>query len=435
MRKLHHEVRDPIHSFIVFDNDDRKLINSEPMQRLKEIRQLAMTYQVYPGAVHNRFEHSLGVMEFACRIFDTVFRDEYISSEVRDQIGEELQDYKKSYWRNVVRYAALLHDCGHLPFSHAAESELLPNGWDHERITAEMIRHSEISDILKGLSPPIKPEDVVDVCWQPKKREKAEPEKLPDPWRALLNELITGDTFGADRIDYLLRDAYHAGVPYGRFGPDRLISGLRLVVDPETQNVVLGLQSGGIHSAEALLLARYFMYTSVYFHDVRRAYDLHLKEFLLADRPNGQFPTDWKEMVRLTDNEVMSRMRIVGNDGDLPGFEPARRILQHDHFQTVYELVSTHKERKPTILDEVFEFAVDNYGPSFVRKDSYQPASEAQVFWVENDTDNLELSVQVSSVIANIPSHGFGFVFAAPAVANDARRAIRNEFGNVFSGG
>lgn len=72
MAKIFHEIRDPIHSFIRLDSDEIKILNSRPFQRLRHIHQLAMTYLVYPGATHRRFEHSLGVMELATRIYDTI---------------------------------------------------------------------------------------------------------------------------------------------------------------------------------------------------------------------------------------------------------------------------------------------------------------------------------------------------------------------------
>jgi uncharacterized protein len=246
MAKVRHEVRDGVHGFVRFNNLEKRLIDSEPFQRLRCIHQLATCYQVYPGATR-----------------------------------------PKENWRQVVRVAALLHDVGHLPFSHAAEEALRPEGWNHERITAEMIRHSEIVGILEDDS--IRPEDVIDLSWDLKKRLRAEPNVNLSPWKTLLNEIITGNTFGADRIDYLLRDSWHAGVSYGRFDEGRLIAGLRAVIHPDNNEIALGLDVGSIHSAEALLLARYFMYTQVYFHDVRRVYDLHLRDFLQGWLDGGKF--------------------------------------------------------------------------------------------------------------------------------------------------
>src|SRR6266851_5805020 len=164
MAKVRNEVRDGLYGFIEFDTLEKELIDSAPFQRLRGIHQLAMCFQVYPGATHKRFEHSLGVMEAATRIFDEVF-ERRLSDEVFRRIEEELVPDRKAYWKRVLRLAALLHDVGHLPFSHGAEDALLPNGWNHERLSAEIIRKSEIGDLLRNARPIIDPEDVVDLCW------------------------------------------------------------------------------------------------------------------------------------------------------------------------------------------------------------------------------------------------------------------------------
>jgi len=119
-----HEFRDPIHTFISVRTEERKVIDSRPFQRLRHIHQLAMTYLVYPGATHKRFEHSLGVMDVASRIFDVATNFENIYNDSVREIIPDAQS--RSYWRSVLRMAALCHDVGHLPFSHAAERELLP---------------------------------------------------------------------------------------------------------------------------------------------------------------------------------------------------------------------------------------------------------------------------------------------------------------------
>ena len=127
-----HEIRDPVHVFIKLDSDERRVLDSAPIQRLRHIHQLAMSYLIYPGATHKRFEHSLGVMELAGRVFDVVTDRRNLSQSA--SLGLTLGDGEKSYWRKAVRMAALCHDIGHLPFSHAAEHDLLPENWSHERI-------------------------------------------------------------------------------------------------------------------------------------------------------------------------------------------------------------------------------------------------------------------------------------------------------------
>ena len=153
--KRMHEIRDPIHVFIRLDSDERKVLDSRPFQRLRHIHQLATTYLVYPGATHRRFEHSLGVMELATRVFDVVTAEENVHDAVHKFLPQIMNPTHRDYWRRVLRMAALCHDIGHLPFSHAAEKELLPDGVDHETLTAAHILSDEMRQIWSNLTPPI----------------------------------------------------------------------------------------------------------------------------------------------------------------------------------------------------------------------------------------------------------------------------------------
>ena len=115
------EIRDPIHNFIRLDPGEIKVLDSAPFQRLRHIHQLALTYLLYPGATHRRFEHSLGVMELASRVYDIVTDPINIH---HDSVREIVPiDFDLKYWKRTLRMAALCHDLGHLPFSHAAESD------------------------------------------------------------------------------------------------------------------------------------------------------------------------------------------------------------------------------------------------------------------------------------------------------------------------
>ena len=221
--KHSHEFRDPIHTFISVRSNERKVIDSRPFQRLRHIHQLALSYLVYPGATHKRFEHSLGVMDVASRIFDVVTNPENIyENSVREIIPDR---EARSYWRSVLRMAALCHDVGHLPFSHAAEKELLPDDYDHERLTKELISSEEMQILWASMRPPLTADHIVKLAVGAK---GAVPLEL-DIWETILAEIIIGDAFGADRMDYLLRDSYHAGVAYGTFDHHRLISSLRIL--------------------------------------------------------------------------------------------------------------------------------------------------------------------------------------------------------------
>src|SRR5271165_3618497 len=321
MSKHVHEIRDPIHVFVRLDSDERSVLDSRPFQRLRHIHQLALTYMLYPAASHKRFEHSLGVMELAGHVFDVVTNEAKVTDEIRRILDEVSQPDKLRYLRRVLRMAALCHDLGHLPFSHAAEKELLPEGWDHERLTRAIILSPEMERIWSTMTPPLRPLDVVKLSIGPRKAK----DLAFSTWEAILAEIIVGDAFGVDRMDYLLRDSHHAGVAYGRFDHYRLIDTLRILPSrPSTEQgtvaePTLGVEEGGIHSAEALLLARYYMYSQVYFHPIRRIYDIHLQDFLAAELPGGKFPTDLESHLEKTDNEVNACILAAARDSSQPG--------------------------------------------------------------------------------------------------------------------
>jgi HD superfamily phosphohydrolase len=167
MPKKIHEIRHPIHVFVRLDNHEREILNSRPFQRLRHIHQLALAYLVYPGATHKRFEHSLGVMELAGRVFDVV--TENATDEIRARLSALNNPDELRWWRRVLRMAALCHDVGHLPFSHAAEKRLLPDGWDHERLTRAIISSDEMKAIWERITPPLRHEDIVKLAVGPKK--------------------------------------------------------------------------------------------------------------------------------------------------------------------------------------------------------------------------------------------------------------------------
>ncbi len=148
MKKNLNEIRDPIHNFIHVDRDELLLIDSRPFQRLRHIHQLALTYFVYPGASHKRFEHSLGVMELAGRGFDAITARDNVDEQTRELFPRITEASYLQYWRKVLRIAALCHDLGHLPFSHAAEKELFPPGFTHETMTRKIIESHELERIF-----------------------------------------------------------------------------------------------------------------------------------------------------------------------------------------------------------------------------------------------------------------------------------------------
>src|SRR5213593_4683215 len=116
-----YEIRCPVHGFIMLNDWEREIISHPAFQRLRRIRQLAWTDQVYPGAMHTRFEHSLGVMHMATRLYESVVQRS--QSVLEAELGYNREGLARD--KTLVRLTSLLHDVGHAPFSHAAE-DLFP---------------------------------------------------------------------------------------------------------------------------------------------------------------------------------------------------------------------------------------------------------------------------------------------------------------------
>lgn len=235
--------KDPIHHYIhVRDRVIWDVIGTKEFQRLRRIRQLGTTYLVFHGAEHSRFQHSLGVYEIVRRIVDDVFtgRPEWREEE-----------------RLVTLCAALLHDLGHGPFSHAFENvfEL-----DHEQYTqAILLGDTEVNEVLSRVAPDF-PERVANVI------EKTYHDKL-------VVSLISSQ-IDADRMDYLQRDSYYTGVSYGHFDMERI---LRVMRPTEEQAVI---KYSGMHAVEDYIMSRYQMYWQVYFHPVSRSAEVILIKIL-----------------------------------------------------------------------------------------------------------------------------------------------------------
>jgi HD superfamily phosphohydrolase len=418
MPKHDHEVRDPIHVFIRLDSEERKVLNSRPVQRLRHIHQLALTHLVYPGATHRRFEHSLGVMELAGRVFDVVTNPSNLHDAGRKVIPPA-NTVEHPYWRRVVRMAALCHDIGHLPFSHAAEKELLPAGWDHEDLTVALIRSKEMAPLWGEIK--VQAEHVAKLAVGPKKFKDT---PFSD-WESILAEIIVGNAFGVDRMDYLLRDAYHAGVAYGRFDHFRLIDTIRILPKVGGEEPALGVEEGGLHSAEALLLARYFMYTQLYFHPVRRIYDIHLKSFLQKWLPGSEFSTKLEDHLNLTDNEVMAEILKASRDEQHPGHDPARRIVHRDHYRSFYQRNPDDVATNPEAARAIFEAARGKFDDTFVHYDSYKERNRGLDFPVLTRDGRIVSCLGVSDTLKNVPVVAVDYVFIAPHLRTDAEAWLK----------
>lgn len=430
MTKHWHEIRDPIHVFVHLDTDERKVLDSRPFQRLRHISQLALTYLIYPGATHKRFEHSLGVMELAGRVFDTITSESNVTDEVRELVPEITRADERNYWRRVLRMAALCHDIGHLPFSHAAEDELLPTGWSHERLSRILIENDLMTSIWKGMRPLLDPEHIVKVAIGARKTKDLEFTK----WERILSEIIVGDAFGVDRIDYLLRDSHHSGVAYGKFDHYRLIDELRILPSNQgSTEPALGIAEGGIYSAEALTLARYFMFSQVYYHPIRLIYDRHLKDFLVEWLGEGNlfqggtFPITVEGHLQITDNEVNAALLSAASIPSARGHDAARRIVDRKHFHVLYE-----RNPKDIVLNsnpgEVIANAASNkFGHENVRYSKPKIKDIAADFPVRTRDGRIVPAIAISEVLTNLKPVAIDYVFIDPDFLKDANEWLVKE--------
>jgi HD superfamily phosphohydrolase len=422
------EIRDPVHVFIRADDHTQAAIESRPVQRLRHVGQLALASLVYPGASHSRFEHSLGVMELAGRVFDVVTAQDRITDQMRDVLPQ-LKDQAtlQSYWRRALQVAALCHDIGHPPFSHAAQS-LFPNGFHHEQMTRELILSDELRGIWASLRPPLDPLDIVKLAVGQKKAK----DLAFSTWESVLSEIVVGDAFGVDRMDYLLRDSHHMGVAYGRFDHARLIDSMRILPGPpegrDSQDLgepSLGVEAGGLQSAEALLMARYFMYSQVYFHRVRMVLDLHLVDFLSDVLPNESFPMDPQEHLTLTDQRFLAEMGDAAFHEERPGSVHARRILRREYFRVLFE--PTHADVTTTLRagSLVYESAKARFGGDQVKHGRELDRGGEIDFPVLSRDGAIASSLSLSDVLRKLPPVRSEYVFVAPEIRKESEAWLK----------
>jgi HD superfamily phosphohydrolase len=243
---------DPIHHFIELDEAEVALLNTAPVQRLRRLRQLGLAYLAFPAAEHSRFGHALGALAVGDRVLEALRRHDpdYFSS---------VADFEAQ--RRLLRTSLLLHDVGHGPFSHACEAVL---GTPHEARTQAILKLPEIATALDRVG--VSADAVLCLITGG---------ATPYP---VLRELVSGPNLDADRMDYLLRDGYFTGVVSGRYDVDQLIAWLRVF---DVRGVPsLGVDRRGVVALESFVLARYMMFSTVYFHHTTRQFERILQRAL-----------------------------------------------------------------------------------------------------------------------------------------------------------
>ncbi len=286
-------IRDELYGSIACSELEEKIIDSEEFQRLRRIKQMAFTYLVYPGATHTRFDHSLGTMHLAGRIAEKL------------ALGKETVE--------KIRLFALLHDVGHVAFSHESEALLKDYLGDHEEIGKQKIASGELKDILG---------------------EHYRIDEITRLEDAVEGKIVTSDV-GADRMDYLMRDARNTGVAYGIIEVDRIIE--TLVIDKNE----LVVREGGLNAVENLLIARYMMFSTVYLHHTVRIAAALLRTALYLAIKSNELKA--RELLYTGDEETLLRLRKIA-----PSAPYAHALLNRKLFKEVYSL-SPHEKLRQNI--------------------------------------------------------------------------------------
>ncbi len=330
------EVRDPIHGGIPVERSELKLLDHPLFQRLRYIKQLGFSDLSFPGATHSRYLHSVGALHVAGVAFDSIM-DAPGTPEVRPARRREL--------RQILRAAAMLHDVGHAPFSHATEfampdlrdlkigayahrPDLYPPGRQatHEDYTIKIVTDSSITPLLEhelgvpagAVAGLVDPDLPVDPSWY---------EAGGIDWRPLLQQLISSE-LDVDRMDYLVRDSHFTGVHYGVFDLNWLMNNLAChVVDGAAY---LALQARAIYAFDDFLIARYHMFLMVYFHYRSVAYEEMLHRYLNAGADGWTIPADIESYALVDDAQLTDQLRRSDN-------EWARRIVQRKEFKLLLE--------------------------------------------------------------------------------------------------
>lgn len=397
--------RDPVHDYIhIRDRIIIDLINTREFQRLRRIKQLGTSSFTFHGAEHTRFNHSLGVYEITRRIISQ-FNRNYPSTSKYDGLWDPAE-------RLVALCAALLHDLGHGPFSHTFEGIFNTN---HERITGQIITspETEINQVLRRLGDDF-PEKVASVI------DKTYPNKQ-------VVELISSQ-IDADRMDYLLRDAYYAGVSYGTFDLTRILR----VIRPYNDKIVFDFS--GMHAVEDYIVSRYQMYMQVYFHPVSRGMEQILKSLLVRAKwcyqqddihmktPIGLLEPflfeNWtiEDYLRLDDSVVNSYFVHWSQENDRILADLANRFLDRKPFKSILVNEKEATQLSIAVTEELFNLT---YDPTYyfsenssydLPYDHYRPdrqSKNSQIELVTKTNQIVELS-QVSALVNSLTGKSRG---------------------------
>jgi uncharacterized protein len=284
-------IRDPLWDNIRLDRAAFLALDTPTVQRLRYIRQVGHSFLVYPGATHSRFEHALGAYHLTRRALAAL-----------EELGELGPATDADC--QAVRMAALLHDIGHYPFSHALEEA---GFLSHEKLGVARLTQGELGETLVQIGG--------------KEFPGAVGRLISGTSSSPLQGLISG-SIDLDKVDYLSRDARMCGVPYGTVDVDRLLSSLTLV-EAEPGRYEVGVQEKGISALESLLFAKYQMYRNVYWHHAVRSATCMFKR---AVRDAVKRASVTAEFIAQTTDDALMELLISADPNGLAAAIRARRL-------------------------------------------------------------------------------------------------------------
>lgn len=313
------EVKDPVHGYIYFTEEERVIMDSAPVQRLRRIKQLAGSDLTYPGAIHNRFIHSLGTMHLSG----------ILAERLRDLGYIDLDGVKK------LRISGLLHDVGHGPFSHVYEEVLNERrGLTHEDLTSWIVKEGELKEVLGDLG--YSKDEVADLSVGRLKGADA-----------FLNQVVTG-RLSPDTMDYIVRDSYFTGVGFGAVDIRRLIDSLDVV-----DGSVAVEYPGALYVLEAFIIARLELFNAVYFHRTVRAANIMLSRAILHADEELKLTgfTSIDEFLSMDDCSLVSSILSLKDAGEAGVAKQLISMLNRRRmFKSVYEIVIHREEGLPSTI-------------------------------------------------------------------------------------
>ena len=390
------EIRDPIHGSVEVVSGEISVLDSAPFQRLRQIKQLGFAEFSFPGAVHNRYIHSLGVMHLAGIAFDNIFRNfDFSSNDVKARL------------RQAVRLGALLHDIGHGPLSHTTE-EVMPNvsalnikaygkiedrKATHEDYTIKFLTDSSLSKLLQTNFPDIEP---IHIACLIDKNLKSPDDFFVDKgldFRTILSQMVSSE-LDVDRMDYLERDAYFCGTNYGKVELSWLLGNLTYhIVD---NRLHLALDQRAVYTFDDFLISRHHMYLMVYFHHKSIIYEEMLTRYLTSKECTYALPADIEQYIRCTDYQLYEHLSGVSNPW-------AKRISERRPYRMLFETHAVSASKRPKIMnDELTKAGIDViWAGSQTRLSKYHQMSaedKARVIYVVDRNDPMQKPMPIEQV-------------------------------------